>query len=102
MPPRLSDYRLSDWFRFRPPIHRLKTMRYRTNDRRYRALSPPVMADLDAALKRIRQRKVLVTVAFNDQQTIAWQTALLRHFVPHALSVVVDNSTDEAAATEIE
>lgn len=97
----LSDYTLADWKRLRPLTHRLKTARYRVVDRLYRA-RPAAVGDAGAIVRAIAGRKVLFTVAFEDSEAIAWQAALVRHFVPGALHVIVDNSIDDAAARAIE
>jgi hypothetical protein len=69
-------------------------------DRRFRG-RPPRSGDLAALVRQIRGRRVLTTIAFNDRQTIAWQSALVRRFVEDVVYVVVDNSTDDRVAAEI-
>ncbi len=101
MPKALSEYTLEDWKRLRPLAHRLKTARYWLIDRRYRA-RPAAMGDAAAVAKAIAGRKVLFSVAYQDPQAIDWQAALVRHFVPGALYIVVDNSPQDADARAIE
>ncbi len=101
MPKALSEYTLADWKRLRPLAHRLKTARYWLIDRRYRA-QPAAVGDAAAVARPIAGRKVLFTVAYQDPQAIDWQAALVRHFVPGALYVVVDNSPQDADAKAIE
>ena len=101
MPKALSDYTLEDWLRLRPLTHRLKTARYRRIDRAYRA-QPASVGDSAAAARAIAGRNVLFTVAYQDPQAIDWQAALVRHFVPDAIYVVVDNTPDDAEAKAIE
>lgn len=101
MPRPLSEYTFDDWKRLRPLMHRLKTARYRWIDRRYRA-QPPVVGDTAAAARLIAGRKVLFTVAYRDPEAIDWQAALVRHFVPGAIYIVVDNSPENAEAKAIE
>jgi hypothetical protein len=100
MPPRLADYGPFDWIRLRPFIHRLKTAKYKRMDRRFRQL-PPGSGDLAALVRQIRGRRVLATISFNDERTIAWQSALVRRFVKEAVYFIADNSTDDLVAAEI-
>ena len=81
MPPRLVDYQISDWLRLRPVTHGLKTLRYRQIDRKHRG-KPARAGDLSEIVLQIKDRRVLVAIAFNDAQTIRWQAILVRHFVP--------------------
>jgi hypothetical protein len=97
----ISEYTLADWGRLRPLTHRLKTARYRIIDRRYRR-RPAAVGDAAAVARSIAGRRALFSVAYRDPQAIEWQALLVRHFVPDALYVVVDNSPrdDDAAAIE--
>jgi hypothetical protein len=97
----ISEYTLADWSRLRPLTHRLKTARYRFIDRRYRA-QPAAVGDAEGVARSIAGRKALFTVAFEDAEAISWQTLLVRHFVPGALHVVIDNSPQDADAKAIE
>ena len=97
----ITEYTLADWSRLRPLTHRLKTARYRLVDRRYRA-RPAAVGDAAAVAKAIAGRNVLFTVAFEDPEAISWQTLLVRHFVPGAVHVVVDNSPGDGDARAIE
>jgi hypothetical protein len=97
----LSDYTFADWKRLRPLTHRLKTARYGLVDRRYRS-KPAAVGDAVAIARSIAGRRVLFTVAYQDPQVIAWQVLLIRHFVPDAIYVIVDNSPDDDKARAIE
>jgi hypothetical protein len=100
VPKAFSEYTLADWSRLRPLTHRLKTARYRIIDRRYRR-RPAAAGDAAAVARSIAGRQALFSVAYRDPQAIEWQALLVRHFVPGALYVVVDNSPhDDAAAIE--
>jgi hypothetical protein len=95
-----TAYTAADWRRLRPLTHGLKTMRYKVVDRLH--LRRPARAGDLAALQRlIRGKKIMVTVAFSDPQAIDWQARLVRHYVPHTLYLVADNSPDDASATAI-
>jgi hypothetical protein len=101
VPKSLFEYSWADWRRLRPLSQGLKTARYRWIDRRYRR-QRAVVGDPAAVAQMIAGRRVLFTVAYQDPQVIDWQMVLLRHFVPDALHVVVDNSPDGDRAAEIE
>jgi hypothetical protein len=101
MPPPLKDYRSIDWLRLRPILHRIKTMRYRAMDRRFRALAPRT-GDIRQLGSRLRGRQVLISVAFSDPQTIAWQAPLVQLYSPNAVYVVADNTPDDGQAAAIE
>jgi hypothetical protein len=100
MPRPLREYTLSDWKRLRPLTHRLKTFRYRLVTQAY-VRKAARTGDAGRLAQTLRGRQVLVTVAFADPQAIAWQIPLVRHYVPNALHVIVDNSPDAASADAI-
>ncbi len=100
MPKRLAEYRWRDWSRLRPLLHALKTCRYRVRDERYLA-TEPVDSCLESLRDRIRDQRLLVVIAFNDSETIRWQSRLIQRNVRDVIYVVVDNSSDPVAASEI-
>ena len=73
----------ADWRRLRPLTQAVKTLRYGLIDRAY-CRRPAAAGDAAAVARSIRGRKALVTVAFGDLQIVAWQTRLLRDYVPNA------------------
>lgn len=100
MPKPLSEFTLDDWKHLRPLTQALKTRRYRAINARYvqaraRSGDPAAIAGL------VRNRNVLVTVAFKDAQVIAWQLRLLRRYVPHDVHLIADNTQDDAQAEAI-
>ena len=92
---------MADWRRLRPLTETFKTARYRVIDRGYRR-RPPAVGDLAAVAQSVRGRKLLVTVAFGDATLVSWQTRLLRHYLPGIRHVIVDNSTTDKTAREIQ
>jgi hypothetical protein len=100
MPKSLREYSSDDWRHLRPVTQAVKSLRYRAIDRGYRR-RPARVGDIAAAARSIRDRRVLVTIAFGDPALIRWQTRLVRHYVPGVRHVVVDNSPAAAAAEEI-
>jgi hypothetical protein len=100
MPKSLNEFSAADWHRLRPLTQAVKSLRYGFVDRTYRR-RPAVKGDAAAVAQLIRGRKVLVTIAFGDAKLVLWQTCLLRHYVPSAIHVVVDNSTADEIACEI-
>lgn len=96
----MRDYTFADWRRLRPLTHMMKTLRYRLVDALYMR-RPPRSGDIGALAAALRGRKVLVTIAFSDVQAIAWQIPLLRHYLPHTLHVIADNTPDDATAARI-
>ena len=95
----IGGYGWRDWKRLRPLTHWLKTKRYAAVREAY--VRRPARAE-DATLgQRIRGRLLLVTVAHNDADAVEMQTEALARFVPNALFVIADNSTDRNAAAEI-
>ncbi len=100
MPMSIAEFTLADWKRLRPVTQTLKTWRYQAIDRLYRARAARA-GDAAAVVRAIAGCDVLVTIAFNDAQAIGWQAALVRHYVPRAKHIVVDNSSDDGAAVAI-
>jgi hypothetical protein len=98
MPKSIGEFSASDWRRLRPLTQAVKSVRYALVDRAYR-LRRARGGDAAAVAKTIRGQKVLVTIAFADPQLLSWQVRLLRHYVPGARHLIVDNSPgDEIAA----
>jgi len=97
MPRSLSKYSRREWLHLRPLIDRKNHARYQIRERL--ALARNVNR---AAIPDIRNRNVLITVAFNDPQVIEWQTKLIAHYVPGAVHLVVDNSNNTAAKASIQ
>jgi len=95
----LAEYGLVDWWRLRPLLHYLKSRRYRRITEDY-VSRPARGGDLAAAHAAIHGRNALVSVAFNDDEAIDWQSRLIARFVPGTY-VVADNSSDDAAAARI-
>jgi hypothetical protein len=100
MPKSLREYSADDWRHLRPVTQAVKSLRYRAIDRAYRC-RPARVGDTAAVAHSIRGRSVLVTIAFSDPAVIRWQSRLVRHCVPGARHVVVDNSPADDAAEEI-
>ncbi|MFD2181093.1 hypothetical protein [Rhodoplanes azumiensis] len=100
MPRPLSDYSLREWGRLRPLLHAVKTRRYRLVDAAYRR-QPETAGDAGAIARSIAGRNVLITIAFADPESIRWQIALVRHYVPSAVHVIVDNSPNPEVAERI-
>jgi hypothetical protein len=100
MPKSVTEFSAHDWRRLRPLTQSVKTIRYRLIDRNYRRRQPRG-GDIAAVARSIRGRNVLVTIAFADPVLIGWQTRLVRHYVPHAFHVVLDNSPTDADAEQI-
>jgi len=100
MPKSLREFTAHDWRRLRPLTQAVKSQRYALLDRIYRR-RPAASGDTAAVARSIRDRNVLVTIAFSDPTLISWQTRLVRHYIPAVLHVIVDNSSDDAAAEQI-
>lgn len=97
MPRYWRDYALTDWARLRPLTHRVKTTRYRVVDALYRRRSA-AFGNTRELISRIHKRRLVVTIAFADPLALGWQIALVRHYVPNVLHVVVDNSASDSEA----
>src|SRR5436190_17730093 len=94
----LNEYNWSDWQRLRPVTHWLKTLRYNAERNAY--VSRPARV-IDAALNdRIRGRRVLVTIAFDDPEAIDMQVRLITRFVADVVHVIADMSMDDNAAVQ--
>src|SRR5262249_46923399 len=100
MPKSLNEFSAADWRQLRPLTQAVKSLRYGLIDRTYRR-RPATAGDAAAVARSIRGRKVLVTIAFGDPKLVMWQTCLLRHYVPKALHVIIDNSMIEENAREV-
>jgi hypothetical protein len=100
MPKSFKEFSAGDWRHLRPVTQAVKSLRYRMIDKSCRR-KPARAGDAAAVARSIRGRKVLVTIAFSDPALISWQARLIRHYVPDAHHVVVDNSPADAVAAQI-
>lgn len=100
MPPRITDYGLNDWLHARPLTHAIKTRRYRAIDSAFSAL-PARVPPPPALMPSLGGRRVLVSIAFDDPQTIEWQTQLIGRYVDDVIHVVADNTGDDTNASRI-
>lgn len=96
-----TKYTVADWLHLRPLTQGYKTLRYALVDRAYRQ-KPARVGDLQAVQHLLKGRKVLITIAYGDAEAIAWQVKLIRHYVPHALHIIADNSPADASAMAIQ
>ena len=96
----VAEYTIADWRRLRPIIHFIKSRRYQWIDAVYsrRGARQGNAAELAGMM---RGKRALIPIAYNDPQAIEWQSRLLRAFVPDALYLIADNSTDDSAAAHI-
>ncbi len=99
MPNKIRDFSAKDWHRLRPLTQTIKTLRYNIIDRLYRRRRA-VTGDVAEVAHAIRDRNVLITVAYADPQLLSWQTRLLRYYIPAAVHVIVDNSPSDEIAAE--
>jgi hypothetical protein len=99
MPKSLREFSSADWRHLRPLTQSAKSLRYRLVDRAYRARRADSQATQLAAAA-MHGRNVLVTIAFDDPQLVEWQIRLVRRYVPHAVHVVLDNSSSNSAAAD--
>ncbi len=101
MPRRLKDFSYSDWVRLRPLTESLKVARLQRINRRYcqRRLT---MGDITSIGRGLHDRRVLITIAFNDPEAIALQVRMLKQTVDNFVHLIADNSSDEARADEID
>jgi hypothetical protein len=101
MPRSLASYSREDWLHLRPLTQRYKAAIYRVEDRLFSARPPASPAAFAELLSRLAGRAIAVTIAFNSDATIAWQIRFCARNLQGATLVVVDNSTDRAAAARI-
>jgi hypothetical protein len=92
----LSEYCARDWLRLCPLTHGIKTVRYDLH--RELHVRRPQRGGAADLTSRLRGRRVLVTIAYNDPEVIDIQAQAMAKFVPQALYIIADNSTDDAAA----
>lgn len=101
MPRSLASYSREDWLRLRPLTQSYKEAVYRFEDRLFSARPPASPTAFAAACSSLAGRALAITIAFNSDRAIAWQARFCRRNLRGAALVVVDNSTDEAAAARI-
>lgn len=101
MPRSPSEYTRREWTHLRPLVDSYKHYRHKILEARL-LRRPARGGDVADAINRVRGSDVILSVAFNAPDKIAMQAALLEKFVPHAVYVVLDNSSDDGIAGEIE
>ena len=72
-----------------------------SGDRSSLSAAPGAGRRCAAVVRAIPGCDVLATIAFNDAEAIRWQAALIRHYLPRADHIVIDNSSDDGAAADI-
>jgi hypothetical protein len=87
--------------RFRPLVDSYKHYRHQIFAD-YLLRRPARGGDVADAIHRIRAGNALLAVAFNAPNKIAMQAGLVKKLVPNAVYVVLDNSSDDHLADEIE
>lgn len=95
----LHEYGWRDWQRLRPLTHWMKTRRL--NAGRERFVRRPSRGGDVTVRQRIRGRRVLVTIAFDDWEAIEMQTPMIARFVPDAFHIIADISMDDGMAEKI-
>jgi hypothetical protein len=95
----LREYGWDDWKRLRPVTHCIKTLRYAAT-RELHVRRRQRGGDTSLA-QRIRGRRVLVSIAYDDPEVIDMQASAVARFVPGAFYVIADNSSDDALARDI-
>ena len=93
-----SSYSIAKWFALQPPIHLLKSIRYRHIDRHYR--KQPARAEFLAHPSKAKPN-LLISISFEDAELIDWQARLVAAHVPSAEYIVVDNSKSIKGAQAI-
>ena len=99
VPKALREYDWRQWLRLQPPLHAIKTARYRSIDRSF-LRQPATDGDIQDIRAAARGRHVLVTVAFGDAQCLDLQLRLTVGLVRRDLHIVADNSVSDASAHE--
>jgi hypothetical protein len=94
----LNEYRWHDWKRLRPVTHWWKTLRYNAERKAY--VQRPARVGDSALTNRIRGRRVLVTIAFEDPEAIDIQAQLVDRFISNVIYVIADMSMDDDAAEQ--
>ena len=87
--------------RFRPLVDSYKHYRHQIFAD-YLLRRPARGGDVADAIHRIRAGNALLAVVFNAPNKIAMQAGLVKKLVPNAVYVVLDNSSDDHLADEIE
>jgi hypothetical protein len=101
MPKPWSEYTAREWRRLRPLLERYKHGRYQLRMAYHVRRHLPDRDQTRDLASRITGRKLLVTIAFNDVDLIAWQVKLVRQHVADCVHLIADNSTSPQAASAI-
>jgi hypothetical protein len=102
MPRALASYSAADWRRLRPLTQYYKELLYRLEDRLFSAKPPAAPAAFAATCARLAGRPLAITIAYNSAAAIEWQIRFCAKNLRGAALVVIDNSSDRAAAGRIE
>ncbi len=101
MPRSFNEYTPREWRRIRPIVERYKMGRYWARAA-WHLRRPAAVGNPAAAAHAIKDRRLLVTVAFNDPQLLRWQADLVRLHLRNCIHLIIDNSSDDTAARQIE
>jgi hypothetical protein len=95
-----DQYRPADYLRAKPILQGLKSARYQAV-RRVFVRRGAVAGDERAVIAHLAGRRVLVTLAFEDEYLIRRHVDLVRRFVRPEVHLVADNSVTDAGAAAI-
>jgi hypothetical protein len=101
MPRPWSEYNAREWRRLRPLVDRYSHGRYQLRMAYHVRRHLPDRRQMRGLASRITGRKLLVTIAFNDADLIAWQVKLVRQYVADCIHLIADNSTSPQAVSAI-
>jgi hypothetical protein len=101
MPRSFDEYTRQQWLRLRPVVERYKMGRYARRSA-WHVRRRAAAGNAAAVARDIEDRRLLISVAFDDPQLVRWQADLIRHHVHGCVHLIIDNSSDDHAARRIE
>ncbi len=97
MPKSFSEYHLKDLIRFQPLVHSIKSFRYKIIDKKY-FLKPDRFNNMNLIINKIKDRNILLTVAFEDPVVLELHLRLCSKFLNFDVHIVADNSFNSEIA----
>lgn len=91
MPKPISEYDLKNLIRLQPLVHAVKSFRYARTDRKF-LVSRARSDNVEQIAGEIKDKNILLTVAFEDPLILEMHMKLCRKFVAFDKHVVADNS----------
>ena len=98
----IGEYSLSDWFRVRPIIERVKRTRDDFVQEKFLKVQPPGLKEFLSANEHLRGKNIISIIAFQQAEVLDFTLRMATRHLTDTTVLVLDNSFRKEARVEIE